>query len=250
MDDRILLIPPVWAPDIHASSEAASVRVLLERLESFLPLDIFSGPSLKGSKRLGQGVDWLIGCLREQVRPEHHILDMSTQTEALLVVLSSQPARSLTMPGFYASPATAKAAGGEALAAGMSGAHAVVMQGPGQAFPVLMEGADPRQVHSIVSALEGVMDRQAHIEVTADFIETDFLGKASVDIPILCLEPATNVPSAPADLLRHFASDVREGRLQEWGTRLQDEEGGHELADKLIPFARQVIAEREAKAQT
>jgi hypothetical protein len=124
------------------------------------------------------------------------------------------------------------------------------MQGPGQAFPVLMEGADPRQVHSIVSALEGVMDRQAHIEVTADFIETDFLGKARVDVPILCLEPATNVPSAPPDLLRYLASDVREGRLQEWGTRLQDEEGGHELADKLIPFIQQVIAEREAKAQT
>ena len=250
MDDRILLLPPTWAPDPHAAAAAASVRALLDRLEAFLPLDIFVGPTLKGSKRLGTGVEWLLASIREQVRPEHHIVASSTHTEPLLVVLSSQPARSLTIPGFYASPATALAAGDEALASVMTAAHTVVMHGPSEMFPQLMEGADPAQVDIIVRNLEGGLDRQALIEITSDFIETDFLGKAHVELPVLYLAPTTATPAAGLDLLKRFASDVQTGQLQSWGLRIQEEAGGIELAEKAIEFIKQVIAERGANKQT
>lgn len=250
MDDRILLVPPIWSPDIRAAAETASVRALVERLEAFLPLDEFSGPTLKGAKWPGEGVQRLVHALREHVRPEHHIVDLSTCPESLFVVLAEQPARSLTIPGFYPSPATARAAGDEGLASGLMAAHAVVIQGPSQMFPSLMEGADRRMVETIVRKLEAGLDKQALTELTTDFMETDFLGKARVELPVFVLDPATNVPAAGADLVRRFADNVRTGQLEGWGLRMQEEEGGIELADKAIDFIRQVIARREATAQT
>jgi hypothetical protein len=49
-------------------------------------------------------------------------------------------------------------------------------------------------------------------------------------------------------ILRRYAPEaVDGGPLNEWGMRLHEEAGGHELADKVIPFIQGVIAAREKR---
>ena len=68
MDDRILLVPPVWAPDPRIFESWAAPRVLLTKLEGILPVDILRWYTLKGEKRTGAG--WEIAVSTSNKAPQ------------------------------------------------------------------------------------------------------------------------------------------------------------------------------------
>jgi hypothetical protein len=72
----------------------------------------------------------------------------------------------------------------------------------------------------------------------------------SLDCPALYLELPVAVPQYDVvTLLRGYLPNLRTDKLETYGSHLHEEAGGHEVADKVIPFIKEVIAEREASAQ-
>jgi hypothetical protein len=99
VNDRILLVPPIWAPDPAVVQKWPALHALLLKLPAFLPVDFFLWPTLRGQEVLGTGVECLLNAFRRQLRPEHHVLAQGSFGEVLLEVLAMQPAASLTMWG-------------------------------------------------------------------------------------------------------------------------------------------------------
>jgi hypothetical protein len=69
-----------------------------------------------------------------------------------------------------------------------------------------------------------------------------------LDIPVLFLTSSATLTHGKEErfeVFRRYAPGARHKELKEWGARLHEEAGGHELADKVIPFIQEVIAQRQ-----
>ena len=65
MDDRILVVPPNWAPGPDDNDALAGATALRRRLERVLPVDVFAWPTLKGVPLRGEGNAGLLNAFRD-----------------------------------------------------------------------------------------------------------------------------------------------------------------------------------------
>lgn len=245
MDDRILFVPPVFAPDPDVVGRWPAVRVFLQRVQEIWPVDVVRLPTIKGES--GEFPAALAGPLK----PQHHIVAYSL-ADIALPALSAQPPRSLTTTSFVASRGTMLASGGS-LAASSAQMMFEVSLRPAQLLPSLFQGADVAQVDSILAEVEETRDR-AMMErvVEAMGAMTDHTGRWVIDVPALYLASAAPLPGREGmeNVFRTFFPRARSDELTLWGVRMHDEAAGHEFADKVVAFVEEVIAEREATKHT
>ena len=248
MDDRILLIPPGFAPDPGSIDELASIRVLSQRLSELMPVDLYRWPWLRGQERCSSDPHEVAVRLEQEIRPEHHVVDLGTGTELLLLALSRRPARSLCVAGFFASVATLKAAGEPELAAAVAAITALSVN-PAQIIPVVMQGADEQQSAAAAARVEGTLDKVLFAEVIQRYHCIEFREPAEIRVPALYLHISFPVPGSDRffPLFRRWVPAARRADLIEWPTRVHLEQGGQELADKVIPFIQGVMDGRELR---
>ena len=246
-DDRILLILPLSLPDPERLEAVPATATLLKRLRSFLPVDCLIWPTLRGyqhlaaSWRSGDDVDAYV---KASVKPEHHTLDLTGSSVALLNV---GKARSHTSVGVVLNAGTF-AAWGEPSLATTSEAIVPLTLNPAQFLRAIMQGSDQGAIDEAVERAEATLDRGVLAHVAELFSrDLDLSKRVRLDIPVLYLETPMPFPSPPGlrlEIFRSMATNLRHDVLNEWPLRIQEEAGGYELADKVIPFIEQVIAER------
>jgi hypothetical protein len=248
MGDRILLIPALFTPDPLVIEKWPAFRALLLRLRQFLPVDFFRWPTLKGEQAVGAGADCVLRALHAQVRPEHHILQLQAASgELTLEALADRPARSLVSVGFAPSPNVAAALGATDLARAMDATYAILSPNLHQIFEVLMSGAEEDEIGRAVSEVTVTSNPDIGRAIGADVQtrEPPPLRPLNVHALYLFVPAPIPMPEARFEIFRRFIPLARHDELHEWGIHLHKEEGGHELANKVIPFIQEVIAERE-----
>jgi hypothetical protein len=243
MDDRILFLPLPWTPDPAVYEKWPASRALLSRLRSFLPVDTVIWPTLKGQEVVGDTQDCMANALRARLRPEHHVLSV-VSSNWLLEVLGETRARSLVASGFFPSPSVMAARGDTTLASAMLGTLSVFLN-PTQFMRVVMTGADDFVIEQAARDVRLTFDRDLLERIWAD-PRTNDRPPRTLSIPTLYLTLPVRTPGAD-EVFAYFRSVVpgaRHDELHEWGFHLQEETGGHELADKVIAFIEEVIAAR------
>lgn len=250
-DDRFLLLPAGFAPDPATMERLPALRRLVERLAGELPLDVHRWPWLHGEGGNATTPEGVISGIAAAIGPRHHVVDLGTGSDLLLMAVAGSPARSLSVAGFFASAATLRAAGEDSVAAAVAAITAMSVNAT-QILPVVMQGAAETKLDAIVREVDASYDRGLFSDLIRQFHETDYTGRALVTTPALYLDLPTPIPN-PESLFAVFRRFVPEGRrhtLQQWGVSLHQEGAGDELADAVISFTREVIAAREAKPQT
>ena len=248
MDDRILLVPASVAPDPAVFARWPAMHALTEDLASFLPIDTLLYPSLRGQPRDGRtAIDWMTNALRRQIRPGHHVLALIC-TELILGVLAEGRGQSLITTLFAPSAATASSRGDETLAGAMS-AMAQLMASPSQFVATIMGGASEEVLARTAEEVERTLDQQVlEMTRTESFGALEPPSIKKISIPALYLTLPALVPGRD-EVFSYFRSLVPDSRLdslEHFGLRLHEEAGGHELADKVIPFIQEVIAARKS----
>jgi class 3 adenylate cyclase len=245
VDDRILLIPPLYAPDWNVIETWPAGHAFSLRLKAFLPLDILLWPTLKGQRCEGDTpTEWVLNALRRQIRPEHHVLAI-VSGEALLMALGEHPARSLIISGFFPSPTALAARGENTLAGAMVGVQAI-LSNPLQLMRAVMAGADEDVVERAAHEVALSLDRPVLENVQADEPLRNPQTAATLSLPTLYLRLPTPTPGMEERFafFRSYIPDARHDELHEWGLHMHQEEGGHELANKVISFIEEAIASR------
>jgi hypothetical protein len=162
-------------------------------------------------------------------------------------------ARSHTSAGFLLNAGTF-AAWGEPSLATTTDAISSLMGNPAQLLRAIMQGGDEGVVDAAIERAEATLDRGALARLGEMLPrDLDLSKRVRLGIPVLYLETPMPFPSPPGlrlEIFRSMATNLRHDVLKEWPLRMQEEAGGYELADKVIPFIETVIAEREAKGQT
>ncbi|HEX5914931.1 MAG TPA: hypothetical protein VFY54_17570 [Rubrobacter sp.] len=252
-DDRILVIPPLWAPDWRTSRPGGAVATLLSELEAFLPLDIFEQPTLKGARHKAHDVAGLIEAMKSDIRPMHHVVEVGGGPgEPVLVAVAESEARSVVICGFYPSPRTLARRGDQELAQAVHAMYLTLVNNPGQALSIVMQDADDSIREAALQRIEETVDRQALRRLGEDLANAQFSAEGQVTVPALYLGLSHFIPanSGQIDLFREYAPGARYDELGKWGPFGHLEAAGYEFAGKVIPFIKEVIAEREATRQT
>jgi hypothetical protein len=254
VDDRILFVPPSWSPDPAVLEMFAAFQALLARLRAFLPVDIFIWPWLKTQKLTGTGTECLFNAIRDQVRPHHHVLQApSGYGEAFLEVLAERQPRSLVVFGFNPSLRTVALLTGGATPPGLQAFWEVSLRDATQLLRLVMAGADEADIQRIAQARDRSYDRELALAVGSEFEIREPAAVQTLDVPALYLS-ATEILSTSKDerfaVFRRYVPGARHEELKESAPRWYEEAGGHELANKVIPFIQEVIAQREAAGQT
>ena len=216
----------------------------MRRLRPIFPVDILRLPTLRGEPRQGAGVECTLNAIRAQLRPEHHVIDAGGTTgEALLLVLSSTPARSLTLCGFYPHPGHPEFENDDSAYTIYRTIVNVMVSGPAQMVSIVMNGAEEWEIAQVVARVDETLDR----EVLEEIQWRSPMTCGTVDTPTLLLSLPAPVPMGEGAyaVLRRIVPYVRSDTLHHWSTRIHEREGGDELADKLIPFIDSVITRRE-----
>jgi class 3 adenylate cyclase len=258
MDDTILLIYAPWAPNPETPERWPSVRVLVRELRHLLPIEHFVWDTRANNNRYAEMTPWPEQ-LRDQVRPHHHIVDVSgvVGEETLQVVSESvEPPRSITVAGFFVGPRTARALGMETLAEGMEATEGLMATAGAQLLAMSMQGADEDYVAAETRLVMKDLDLERYrAQWTRPAQETrgiDFSKvPVRVDIPVLLLSSPMAISGADeqAEIYRRFVPGARVEQLHSWPLRLHEEEGGRELAAKVLSFIREVTAGRAAAAR-
>ena len=244
MDDRILLVPFGLTPDPRSYETWASPRILLTMLKGFLPVDIFRWPHLKSEKPIGYGWEAMAEAFRAQIRPEHHIVDVGTGNPILLQAAATIGARSLITVGFLETVPTLEARGDTAMANVMRLQYDLSEAGAAQVIPLLMQGADEDYLAAAIREVNESID-QTRKNQSPRVSETQGspIEAGILEIPSLFLDPPLYLDGT-FELFKHYAPAARRDTLKGWGTRVHEEDGGRELANKVIPFIQEVIAAR------
>jgi hypothetical protein len=246
MDDRLLLVPPIWAPDPEVVGSWPAIRTFTDRLRDFLPVDFLRHPTLKGEERTGRGWKIVLGGYARAMTREHHVVILAAADEVALNAMAAQPPQSLSVFSFFPSPMTLAAIGQHELATVMElsfegGKH------PAQAIRAFMQGADDLFIRETVSSLMPTLDSAVLAEVIDDAQRTDFRPIGPIEIPALYIVRVSSLDARVFfELFQSYVPLARYDECQVWGTSLHEEAGGHELADKVIPFIEEVIAARGA----
>jgi phosphotransferase system HPr-like phosphotransfer protein len=213
-------------------------------------VDIFRWPWLRGQEPSGSDPEQVVERLEAAIRPQHHLVDLGTGSELLLIALGRRPARSLSVAGFFASAATLKTAGEHGLAAAVLAVTALSVT-PAQIVRIAMQGAAEDETRAAVTSVEASVDKELFANVIRRYHATDFTGRVQIDLPALYLQMLVPVPGSDRldQVFKRMAPAAEMGELELWPSQVYEEAGGHELADKVIPFIQKVIAERGASAQ-
>jgi hypothetical protein len=253
MDDRFLLVPAPFMPRPASWKKWPGMRSLLSRLESYLPVDVFPWPTVRGTEA-GKGNAGVTGALLEEIKPYHHVVDGAGGAGLGILLVAKnlpEPPRSVTLVGFFPTPATARAMGKDALAESMDALFGVVSSGPATALIQLQaEGASEDFIQTARAQIERELDRahlQAYMERARD---TDFSRQRfEMPFPILYLR-MLRFPGADSEeadeMIKQLVPNAEIDSLEKWGNRIHVEEGGHELAGKVVAFVERVIAARSA----
>ena len=246
MDDRILFVPPVFAPDPDVLRSWASTGILIARLEERWPVDFVRWPTLKGESRAGAGWGMLVNTVRGIARPEHHVVDISFGGGSLVVALEATPPRSFCVAGFVGTLATLRDAGHPELADATQLSQSIMTR-PGQFLPFIMEGASREDVEIAERQLEATLDKEllaAVFEAVADVL---VVGLATLEVPSMFFVLPAPFPGGEIEyeIYRTLAPGIERADLSIWPGRLHLPDGGNELADRVIPFIHEVIAARE-----
>jgi hypothetical protein len=253
-DDRILFLPPIWAPDPDVIGNWPAFQALLQRLSGTWPVDFVRWPTLRGEAVEGTGWEAAANALRRSLRPEHHVVGYAFGALQILIALAEKPPRSLIHSFLRVTPGTLEAAGYEAAAVTQRARLAIVTT-PAQALAGAMRGARPETIRAAAAALEATLDRSILLQLMNDPVQDrDIRGSfRPLDIPALCLLQRTrhsdSVGEINLEFGRAFLPSVQVDFVREtygWHRR----EPGEEFADKAIPFIQEVIAQREAASQT
>jgi hypothetical protein len=233
------------------------MRALLSRLQSYLPVDIFPWPTLRGAEAT-KGGGSVTSALREAIKPHHHVVDIGGGAGLGILLVAQalpEPPRSVTIAGFFPTPATARAMGKDALAESMDALFGVVSSGNATALVQLQaEGAPEDFIQTAREQIDREVDRahlQAYMERARD---TDFSQQRfELPFPVLYLR-MLRFPGADSDeadeIIRQLVPNAEIDSLEVWGNRIHVREGGHELGGKVVAFAERVMAadSREAAA--
>jgi phosphotransferase system HPr-like phosphotransfer protein len=126
-------------------------------------VDIFRWPWLRGQEPSGSDPEQVVERLEAAIRPQHHLVDLGTGSELLLIALGRRPARSLSVAGFFASAATLKTAGEHGLAAAVLAVTALSVT-PAQIVRIAMQGADEDETREAVASVEASVDTELFAE--------------------------------------------------------------------------------------
>jgi hypothetical protein len=209
-----------------------------------MPVDFLIWSALAGEPLLAATLEEdVVRRLQDQIQPYHHIVDIGVGLDLLFDVLaeSRRPPRSLVTVGYLPLPATARALGKESLAAAL-GLTFDIARGGQQNLHAVMQDADEDYVLEQARLLEQDVDPSRFFPPRRPGAVT-----ATVDVPALHLSlplPVVGFEDA-AEIYRHFVPHAQFDELKIWPLRLHEEEGGHELESKVIPFIKEVIAARK-----
>jgi hypothetical protein len=250
MDDRILIVPAMWAPGMETVERWPAVRALLSELRAFLPVDLYQWASLRGVDREGS---WRASAdhFAASIRSCHHILVLdSGGAESLLWAIARAPeqARSLIMVGFLASPEKLEATGQHSLAGAMAVNRQVAVTNAPQILRLLMQGADEQYLSEQIKMVERDVD-PAKLAALMTPGDPGSQSQFTLTQPSLHLQMALTIAGAEesAEIYRTLVPGTRTDRLESWPLKLHEEESGKELAGKVVPFLKEVIAERSAE---
>ena len=250
MDDRILIVPAMWAPGMGTVERWPSIRALLAELRAFLPVDVYQWSSLRG---LDREVGWRANAdhFANAIRGCHHILVLdSGGAESLLWAISRAPEqpRSLIMVGFLASPEKLEATGQHSVAGAMSVNRQVAVTNSAQILRLLMQGADEQYLAEQTRLMERDID-QARLAALMTPGDPGSQSQFTLTQPSLHLAMALPIAGAEdsIEIYRTLVPGTRTDRLESWPLKLHEEESGKELAGKVVPFLREVISQRSAE---
>ena len=250
MDDRIFLVRSIWCGGAHVYNRWPAVRAQGERLRSFLPVDEFVWPFHHGESA-DDPVEATLERMASAITPNHHVVDDGgTGGEGLLLALTRsgvQP-RSLVYNGFFAQSATLRSAGFPDAATAISVAWQVVSN-PNQVAGVCMQDAAEEDRKAMSLAMQQDVNQADLVKYVEGIgLLHPYENVSRLRCPSLYLELPVAVPGTEQNeaILSHYLADLRVEPLLLYGLRLHEEAGGHEVADKVIPFIKEVIAAREA----
>ena len=247
MDDRVLLVPPTFAPDPAVLRSWASTGVLMARLEERWPLDFVRWPTIKGEPAIGSGWEILVHPVQAVATPQHHVVDISFGGGSLAVSLRDTPPRSLAVAGFVGTLASLRAAGYPELAEAARVSQTIITR-PGQFLPFIMQGAGEHDIELAERQLDATLDSELLAEVFEVVADVHFADLATLDVPAVffCVPPPFPGGDVEYEMYQSLVPGVRRDELATWPGQIHLPEGGNELADKVIPFIEEVIATRES----
>lgn len=252
MDDRILVIPPIWTanwPPDWRDNQHSTIRTMLSELDTVAPVDVFQQPTRKGGKHRATDVVALIDAMKQDIKPGHHVVEVGgSPGEPILLAVADSPARSVTICGFYPSPRTLARRGDPDLAQAVEAMYRVLTNNPGQAVSIVMEDADEGSRAEVLEHIEEHVDRVALRRLGDALCDFQFSAEQQVKVPALYLGLKHHVPanSGQIEIFREYAPQARYDELELWGPYTHIEAAGYELAGKVTGFIKEVIAERES----
>ena len=246
--DRILLIPAIWAPDPLAVKKWPGVQALIERLRACLPLDIFAWPTLRGEPHQEGAMAGVRDAFRRQVRPVHHVVDLSALPELFFWAMGGPSVRSHVVAGFLPTHAISHEAADPGLITALNAVRQILMR-PTQIVPVTMQGAAEADIEGAIAEITPTFDSGFLDRI---YEEDSAMAAVSITpsrVPTLYLFQAFGLPGEEDffEIFRRYAPNAEEdaGGFRDWPIHLHQQASGHELADKAIPFIQRVIAERQ-----
>jgi hypothetical protein len=110
-----------------------------------------------------------------------------------------------------------------------------------------MQGASEPEMRAAVDRIDEALDRKQLALMMESMKQTNFLPEAHTKLscPALFIKLPLTVPGADEalDVYRLFAPRAVSDEVFEFPLHMHEEEGGHEVASKVIPFIKRVIAE-------
>jgi hypothetical protein len=246
VDDRVLLVPPVFAPDPDVLRSWASPGILISRLNDRWPVDFVRWPTIKGTATsTGGSLEALVQAVRAVITPQHHVVDISFGGGSLTLGLWECPPRSLSVAGFVGTLASLRAAGHPELADATQISQSIITV-PGQFLPFIMQGATPQEIEAAERQLDATLDKEALAEVFEAVADVVFAELVTLDVPAVFFVLPTPFPGGEVEyeIYQTLVPGVKRDELSIWPGEIHRVEGGNELADKVIPFIEGVIAAR------
>ena len=131
------------------------------------------------------------------------------------------------------------------LAGAMTVNRRFAMSSGPQILRLVMQGADEQYLAEEMKRVERDVDP---VKLEAMFVPGDpaSLQEFTLSQPSLYLEMALEIAGADesAQIFKMFVPGARVDRLECWPLKLHEDEGGRELAGKIVPFIEEVIARR------
>lgn len=245
MDDRILLIDVGWISPA-ARRHFPGVLVVYERLGAFLPTDEFAWPFHR-PETTNRAWEDTLQRFQQSVTPQHHVVDMrgwGGETFLLAIARAGVTPRSVVLAGFYPRVRALREAGWSEAAAGAA-AYYRMATNPGQILGSVTNIGELERA-AISEELQRDVDFRGVHDYHMGPPQEDLSQIGPLNCPALYLSLPGYQPAREhhAELLRQYLPQLEVGSLQIHGLDLKDEAGGHELADKVIPFLQKSIVRR------